>query len=160
MFQQKLRIWRLRDLTIIGRIQIEIQIIIPIFQYRASLVLVNGEFVKDANKITFGVIRRGKDKVKRFALTSEIEDGGLQAPHLDSITETQRVLCVAKKVASDQPSNWKKICLHSLQPAGGKFILCCDFDSVEEIAFKACSILWRMHLKVSQNVPHKFTGSK
>ena len=31
-------------------------------------------------------------------------------------------------MASNQPSNWKKIILHYLEPVGGKFILCCDFD--------------------------------
>ena len=59
------------------------------------------------NKIIFDFIWKGKDKVKRSALISDIEDGGLKAPHLDSVIETQRVLC-CKKLANDQPSNWKK----------------------------------------------------
>ena len=83
--------------------------------------------MKDVNKIIFDFIWKGKDKVNRFALISDIEDGGLEAPHLDSIIETQTVLC-CKKLASDQPSNLKKILLHYLEPVGGKFILCCDFD--------------------------------
>ena len=124
--QQKLRIWRWRDLTIIGRIQIK-TFIIPIFLYHASLILVNREFVKDVNKMIFDFIWKGKDKIKRSALIGDIEDGGLKAPHLDSIIETQRILC-CKKLASDQPSNWKKIVLHYLEPVGGKLILCCDFD--------------------------------
>ena len=106
--QQKLRIWRWRDLTIIGRIQIVKTFIIPIFLYRASLILVNREFVKDVNKIIFDFIWMGKDKIKRSALIGDIEDGGLKAPHLDSIIETQRILC-CKKLASDQSSNWKKL---------------------------------------------------
>ena len=67
----------------------------------------NREFVKDVNKIIFDFIWKGKDKIKRSALISDIEDGGLKAPHLDSIIETQRILC-CKKLASDQPSDWKK----------------------------------------------------
>ena len=125
--QQKLRTWRWRDLTIIGRIQIVKTFIVPIFLYRASLISVNEEFVKDVNKIIFDFIWKGKDKVKRSALINDIEDGGLKAPHLESIIETQRVLC-CKKLASNQPSNWKNIILHYLEPVGGKFILCCDFD--------------------------------
>jgi len=31
-------------------------------------------------------------------------------------------------LAIDQLSNWKKILLHYLEPIGGKFILCCNFD--------------------------------
>ena len=81
----------------------------------------------EANKIIFNFIWKGRDKVKRLALVSEVEDGGLKAPHLDSIIRTQRILC-CKRLASKQPSNWKTILLHYLKPVGGKFILCCDFD--------------------------------
>ena len=94
-------------MTIIGRIQIVKTFIIPIFLYRASLISVNREFMKDVNKIILDFIWKGKDKIKRSALISDIEDGGLKAPHLDSIIETRRILC-CKKLASDQPSNWKK----------------------------------------------------
>ena len=60
--------------------------------------------MKQANKIIFDFNCKGKDKVKRSTLVSEIEDGGSKAPHLDSIIETQRVLC-CKKLASDQLSD-------------------------------------------------------
>ena len=125
--QHKLRIWKWRDLTIIGKIQIIKTFIIPIFLYRASLIPLGKNFVKQANKIIFDFIWKGKDKVKRSTLVSEIEDGGLKAPHLESIIETQRVLC-CKKLASDQPSTWKTILLHYLKPVGGKLILSCNFE--------------------------------
>ena len=54
--QQQLRTWRWRDLTIIRRIQIVKTFIVPIFLYRASLISVNKEFVKDVNKIIFDFI--------------------------------------------------------------------------------------------------------
>ena len=44
--------------------------------------------MKDVNKIIFDFIWKGMDKVKRSALISYIEDGGLKAPHLDPIIET------------------------------------------------------------------------
>ena len=102
-------------------------------------ISVNREFVKDVNKIIFDFIWKGKDKIKRPALISDIEDGGLKAPHLDSVIETQRILC-CKKLASDQPSNWKKILLHYLEPVRGKLILCCDFD-LKKTVCKTSSIL-------------------
>ena len=101
--QLKLHVWRWRDLTIIGRIQIVKTFIIPIFLYRTSLISLDKEFAKEANKIIFGFIWKEKDKVKHSALISDIEDGGLKAPHLNSIIETQRVIC-CKKLANDQPS--------------------------------------------------------
>ena len=62
---------------------------------RASLISGNKEFLKDLNKIIFDFIWNGKDKVKCFVLTSDIEDG----EHLDSIVETQRVPCCETTVA-------------------------------------------------------------
>ena len=47
--KQKLHIWRWRDLTIFGRIQIVKTFIIPIFLYRASMVCCDQEFVKEEN---------------------------------------------------------------------------------------------------------------
>ena len=52
--------------------------------------------MKQANKIIFDFIWKGKDKVRRSTLVSEIEDGGLKAPHLDSIIETQKEYFVAR----------------------------------------------------------------
>ena len=76
------------------------------------------KFVKEASKIIFDFIWKGKDKNKRSALISDIEDGGLKASYLNSIIiETQKVLC-CKKLENDQPSGWKTILLHYLKPVG------------------------------------------
>ena len=93
------------------------------FLYRASLICLDKEFVNEVNKIIFEFIWKGKDK----ALIGDIEDGGLKAPHLDSIIKAQRILC-CKKLASDYRSSWKSILLHYLKPVGGKFVLSCNFD--------------------------------
>ena len=85
------------------------------------------EFVKELSKIIFEFIWRGKDKVKPSALIGDIRDGGLKAPHLNSMIETQRIMC-CKKIASDEPSSWKTILLHYLKPVGGKLFLGCSFD--------------------------------
>ena len=125
--KEKLKMWRWRDLTIIGRIQIVKTFIIPIFLYRASLSCVDKEFMNDVNKIIFEFIWKGKDKVKRSALISDIEYGGLKAPHLDSIIKAQRIMC-CKKFASVESRRWTAILLHYLRPVGGKLILGCNFD--------------------------------
>ena len=91
------------------------------------MIVSDQEFVKEVNKIIFEFIWKGKDKVKRSVLVSDIEDGGLKAPHLKSTIETQRILC-CKKLASDEPSSLNSILLHYLKPVGSKLILCCNFD--------------------------------
>jgi len=77
------------------------------------MICLDKEFVNEANKIIFDFIWKGKDKIKRLALMSDIEGGGVKAPHLDPIIKTQRLLCY-KGLASEQPSSWKTIPLHYL----------------------------------------------
>ena len=125
--KEKLQFWNWRNLTILGRIQIVKTFVIPIFMYRAGLVCVNKDVIKEANKIIFQFIWKGKDKVKRSTLIGDVENGGLKAPHLESIVKTQRIMC-CKKLAEAQPSSWKLIFLHYLKPVGGKLLLACDFD--------------------------------
>ena len=43
-------------------------------------------------------IWKGKDKVKRSALTSEVENGGQSAPHLESLIKTQQNISVARNL--------------------------------------------------------------
>ena len=79
--QQKVRIWRWRDLTIIGRIQIVKTFIILIFLYRLSLISVNREFVKDVNKIIFDLSGRERTKSNALLLLVTLKMGDLK-PHI------------------------------------------------------------------------------
>ena len=95
--------------------------------YRAGLVCINKDIIKEVNKILFNFIWKGKDKVKRSGLISDEENGGLRAPHLESIIRTQRIMCW-KKFAEAQQSSRKMILSHYLKQVGGKFVLACRFD--------------------------------
>ena len=104
--KERLHCWNWRNLTVLGRIQV--------FMYRAGLVCSHKEIVKEVNKIIFNFIWKGKDKVKRSALISDVENGGLRAPHLESIIKAQRIMC-CKKFANFQQSSWKIILSHYLR---------------------------------------------
>lgn len=49
------------------------------------MVCTNIEIVDEINKIIFNFSSRGKDKMKRSALISDVEYEGSRAPHLKSI---------------------------------------------------------------------------
>ena len=55
------------------------------------------EFVNEVNKIIFDIIWKGKDRMKHCVLVGDIEDGGLKAPHLDSVKSSRVKTVVAKK---------------------------------------------------------------
>ena len=92
-----------------------------------KLILTFAHIIKEVNKILFNFIWKGKDKVKRATLISDVENGGLRAPHLESIVKTQRIMC-CKKFAEEQQTSWKIILLHYLKQVGGKLILGCGYD--------------------------------
>ena len=85
--KKKLHLWNWRNLTILGRIQLVKTFVIPIFMYRAGLVSVHKDIIKEANKLIFQFIWKVQDKVKRSTLISDQESGGLTAPHLESIIQ-------------------------------------------------------------------------
>ena len=58
-------------MSISGRIQVVKTFIILILFYRKSLISLDKEFEKEANKIIFDFIWKGEHKVKRSALISD-----------------------------------------------------------------------------------------
>ena len=131
----KLQLWRWRNLTIIGRIQIVKTFVIPMLMYRAGSICIDKEVIIEANRIIFDFIWKGKDKVKHISLISDTKDGGLKAPHLESIIKTQRIM-FCKRLVENEPCHWKTILLHYLKPVGnkgGKFLKklwCCVGGSI------------------------------
>ena len=79
---------------------------VPALMYRAGLVCIHKDIIKEVNKILFNFIWKGKDTVKRSVLISDEENGGLRAPQLESIIRTQRIIC-CKKFAEAQQSSCK-----------------------------------------------------
>ena len=83
--------------------------------------------MKEADSIFYHFIWNGKDEVKRNAIISEVENGGLNMLHAEHIIRTKRVICL-QKVLKDYESPWKMFLGELLKPIGGKFLLHCNFE--------------------------------
>ena len=92
------------------------------FMQRVGLICSHKEIVKEVDKNILNFIWKGKDKVKRSALISDVEHGGVISPHLESIIKAQRIMC-CKRFASSQQSSLKIILLNYLKQIGGRLIL-------------------------------------
>ena len=79
--------------------------------YRASLISFDKDIIKSVNSVIYNFVWKGKDKIKRLALISEYEDGGLTMPHIDSLIATQRIGCV-KRYLDDSVAPWKVFLSH------------------------------------------------
>ena len=107
--KKKPNLWRWRNLTVLGRIQIIKTFAISKFLYRASQLPLSNEIIKSANKIIFDFIWKGKDKVKRRALINNIESGGLNMIHLESLIQAQKMSFFKRYVDPEYAADWKLV---------------------------------------------------
>ena len=66
--------------------------------------------------------------MKRHALISYIEMGGLKMLDIDSMISAKRITHL-KKFLEDYQSTWKTILDKLLSPVGGSFVLHCNFHT-------------------------------
>ena len=126
--KKSINVWKWRGLSLLGRIQIVKTFAIPKFMFRASVIPISKELIKEANSIFYNFIWNGKDKVKRLALISDIEKGGLKMLDIQSMISAKRVTCI-KKFLEDYSSPWKTVLDKLLLPVGGRFVLHCNFHT-------------------------------
>lgn len=115
--------WKWRGLTLLG-----MTFAIPKFMYKASLISISDDLIKDVNKLLYGFIWKGNDKIKRTALINDIENGGLKMLDIQSLILSQRIITL-KKYIEEYSNPWKTILDSFLGEVGGKFILHCNFDT-------------------------------
>ena len=101
-----INLWKQRGLSLLGRIQIIKTFAIPKLMYRASVLPISKDLIKEADSLFYYFIWNGKDKVKRNVMISEDEKGGLNMLDIDYMVRTRRVICI-KKHLEDYKSPWK-----------------------------------------------------
>ena len=126
--QNTVNMWKCRGLTLLGKIQIVKTFVIPKFVSKAAIISISKDLIKEINRLIYGFIWRGNDKIKRSAIINDIEDGGLKMLDLESMIKAQRVIAL-KKYLDISENSWKVILDEFLQGVGGKLVLSCNFDS-------------------------------
>ena len=114
--------------------------------FRASLICLSKDIIKQANSVIYKFIWKGTDKIKRLAIISDYKNGGLRMPHIETLIDTQRIMCL-KKYSQDYISPWKHILSFFLKDYWGKFLMHCNF-SVDDLPsylpnfYKECFTVW------------------
>ena len=62
--------------------------------FRASLICLSKDIIKQANSVIYKFIWKGTDKIKRLAIISDYKNGGLRMPHIETLIDTQRIMCL------------------------------------------------------------------
>ena len=118
-----LTIWKQRNLSILGKIQI-----IKTFGISKLLFIFNMDnppkkIVQEANNIFYKFLWNGPDKIKRASTYADFGDGGIKMPHLESIVDALKVVWM-KRFSENNYHPWKEFLKECLVKSGG-----CDIQN-------------------------------
>jgi len=102
-----LNVWKMRGLTLFGKIQIIKTFIIPKILFCFYVISADKNTIKEINKILYEFVWNGKDRIKRRAFISDFESGGLKMPDIESFILSQRIMCIKKYSDTSSHSTWK-----------------------------------------------------
>ena len=157
--KSQLNLWRARDLSLYGKIQIVKTFAISQVLYLTSMIAVPNSFIRDVNKVLYDFVWRGPDRVKREVLVKNYEEGGLKMPCLLSMIQAQKIRWVSRLFTSFS-KGWRSICLELLRPAGKDFLFHCNFD-VTKLTVRVSSWLlevlktWSILKSKDLNIPNQ-----
>ena len=100
-------IWRQRNLSIIGKVQIIKTYGTSQLIYITNMISTPLDVIKQANTIFYNFLWNGPDKIKRNTMIAEYHQGGLKMPHFESIITTQKIMW-AKRYLSFNFHPWKE----------------------------------------------------
>ena len=99
--QKLLDSWRVRHLTIQGKIVVIKTLAIPKLVYTASLLPIPNGFVKHVNKILYKFIWSKNEKIKRNVLINSYDKGGLKMIDFETHTLALKAAWIPRIIKSD-----------------------------------------------------------
>ena len=115
VFNNFLNIWKCRTLSIYGKTFILKTLAIPKVLYVSGLAVIPPNFGKEIKDAMLKFLWHGKNpKIKYSALISELCNGGINFPDIDSILHVQNIMWV-KRLLSKDDNQWKTVPLQYIQ---------------------------------------------
>lgn len=127
-FKAVLSMWKMRNLTLYGKVQVIRSLAMSQLLYVCSKIAVPKTFTPKVEKEIARFIWNGrKPKIKYKTLIGDLKDGGIRLPDLETIIKTNRVGWFLK-LMEDTKSYWKVFAENILQKFGGFKIAGENFD--------------------------------
>ena len=99
--------WKGRGLTIYSRAQIINSLLLPKLIYISSMFPVPDDVIREANRIIFKFLWKGRDRVKRNVVINSYENGGLKVLDFDTIVKSLRLTWLRRFYSLFQASTKK-----------------------------------------------------
>ena len=88
----KFQLWRQRNLSLIGKIQIIKTFGLLLILFALNTVVPSMNVINQICSIMHEFLWNGQDKIKRKIIVKDIENGGLRVPDLKTKLDTQRII--------------------------------------------------------------------
>jgi len=125
--KSKLNMWKMRGLSLIGKIQVIKTFGVSQMLYITNMVGCSHDFIIEVNTMIFDFLWNGRDKIKRKAMIADYSNGGLKMINLDSTIRTQRIMWI-KRYFEGYNHPWKIYLKSLIDSLGGECVL---FGGVE-----------------------------
>ena len=135
-FEQKLlsmknllSLWKLRNVTLYGRITISLKsLALSKLVYNTSVLATPREFVSSVQTTISRFVWNNKPKIKHTTMIGPKFKGGLDFPDFEIINNALKVTLIRRLYESSDNASWSHIPLTLLRQVGGKFLLECNYD--------------------------------
>ena len=132
----QLDIWKQRDLSLIGKIQIIKTFGISQVQYIMNMITPTSEMLKTIQKLLNNFLwGSNTNKVKHTTMLADYDKGGLKMPDIESILHAQRLMWV-RRYFSNEHKPWKVFFEWQLEKIGSLSIFQNTSISISDIAKK------------------------
>ena len=121
-------LWKGRGLTIYDRTQIINSLLLPKLIYISSMFPVLEDVIREANRIIFKFLWKGRDRVKRNAVLNTYENGGLKVLDIETMVRSLRLTWLRSRLYSGEDAGWKSYLRLLLKGYGGDFLCQYDYD--------------------------------
>jgi hypothetical protein len=110
-----LNTWRMRELTLFGKVTIIKQLALPKVLYTVTVLPIPTGIVEELDRICYNFLWGNTEKVKRNVLINKIDKGGIQFLDVQSLFESVKAAWVVRLLNAKEDDKWSIIAKYVLK---------------------------------------------
>ena len=136
--KKTLQIWKMRQLSLFGKVLIVKSFAISKIIYTASILIPHDDFIKRVNKIIYDFLFNNNCRIKRKTLSLDLEEGGIKMVDLEKKMLSLQAAWASRLLTYN--GRWSDIFKHysGKLNLSWKYLLKLKFTSVEMFPFIKC----------------------
>ena len=127
LLQKAINLWKLRGLSLFGKVTIIKSFLIPKLLYVSSIIETPPEIIKQMEKMIYKFLWKGPDKVTRLSVINTLENGGLNLTDLELHIKALRLSWIPR-LLDEKEGSWISYLKYNLKKYGGCFLFRCNYD--------------------------------